>query len=158
MAQSALPIAWIVYGAKNKVLRRVVMQDGGGAPDRVPGEAVVRLGPLAIPTSLSDALAAIPGATLGRCAVVINGAVNHILCADPALDSVPVGTLVLSDLAQPGDLYANGAFQRRFVTVQDGLVVGAQYMDVATQATATVIPSLTLEPGDRLPVRAKAGP
>jgi hypothetical protein len=150
----------IVYGVQNSTLRSIVMLDTPEAPVVLePGEAALHLGFLASVPSIEEAKAHIFSKTnvsppSGRCCVVGNGIVIGTISADPAIDTHPQGTLVFSDHAERGDLYANGQFQRRYAVVQvgTGRVINIVYADPAAAHAANLIPSTTLNVGGIVPV------
>lgn len=149
----------IVYGEANSTLRSIVMLDTPEAPIALmPGEAALYLGPLAHAPSIDEAKTHIFAETnvhppSGRCCIVANGIVTSIASLDPEIDSVASGTLVFSDDAIVGDLYADGQFQRRFASVQvsTGRVTAIVYANPNAAHSPHLIASLTLNVGDIVP-------
>ena len=158
-----MPYGVIVYGAQNSTLRSIIMLDYPEQPVALaPGEAALRLGPLTVAPSIEQAKTLIFKATnvappSGRCGLVVGGKVVGILNADPAIDSTPAGMLVPSDVATIGDLYADGAFQRRYAVVQvgTGRVTSVVYADPATSHAPNLVASETLNVGDTVQLQVK---
>jgi hypothetical protein len=119
----------VIYSTESKILRRKIIPDSDSQPSvhqPGPGESRLLIS-LSLPyddASCRAAIAMTTGVTppSGRCCVVDgSGNVVGVCGADPALDPAPPGTsLVLSEIAGPGDKYSNGQFTRGYAVV-DGV-------------------------------------
>lgn len=104
------PVAYVIYAANSKAVRRMIVSDTLGFDindHREPGEIAVEISPTQVNREAAfAAVAAHSGQSVPntRCAVV-NGSnvVVGIISAHPQNDSKPGHTLVLSETAQIGD-------------------------------------------------------
>lgn len=119
----------VIYSTESKILRRKIIPDSDSQlsiHQPGPGESrlFISLSQPYDDASCRAAIAMTTGVTppSGRCCVVDgSGKVVGVCGADPALDPAPPGTsLVLSDIAGPGDKYSNGQFTRSYAVI-DGV-------------------------------------
>lgn len=159
----------VFYATGSKIMRRKVIpahdaQLAAHLPE--PGESRLLL-PLARASDDNACRAAITAATgvtppSARCVLVsAQGDVIDVLNADPELDAHPLGTLVASDLAGPGDRYAAGQFLRRYAVVDNltGRVTALTFLtlvDPLAPAGSRLVPAGSAQIGDVIPLRQTA--
>lgn len=156
----------VFYSTASKILRRKVIPDRDAqlaAHLPGPGESRLLL-PLAQPSDDDACRAAIAAATgvappSGRCAVVDGGGdVVEVCNADPELDAHPLGALVASDLAGPGDRCVGGRFLRRYAVVDTvtNRVTALTFLPLANPASpegGRLAPAGSWQIGDVVPAQ-----